>query len=182
MRLWDRCYVPGLKRSIINRCGPIRMRGARSSPEMLERLYFADLVMADMTIANGNVYYEVGIRHAAKKTGCVMFAANWSQQLFDVAQMPQPSAIRCPKEIYPRATAATFQAAVKDEICGLASGDLPMRHLAIPGYPIAVDPTRCLDHERPVGRSRGFPDEGSHGPGGGSPRSHAGRSTMSLKR
>jgi hypothetical protein len=54
---------------------------------MLERLYFADLVLADMTIANSNVYYEVGIRHAAQRTGCVLLAADWSKQLFDVAQM-----------------------------------------------------------------------------------------------
>ncbi len=61
--------------------------GALIINQMLERLYFADLVLADMTIPNGNVYYEVGIRHAAKKTGCVLLAADWSKQLFDVAQM-----------------------------------------------------------------------------------------------
>ncbi len=55
--------------------------------QMIERLYFADLVLADMTIPNGNVYYEVGIRHAAKEIGCVLLAADWSKQLFDVAQM-----------------------------------------------------------------------------------------------
>jgi hypothetical protein len=38
---------------------------------MLKRLYFADLVSADMTIPNGNVCYELGIRHAAPKTGRV---------------------------------------------------------------------------------------------------------------
>ena len=85
--LWDRGYVP-----VIEALGyhPVRAdqdAGALIVTQMLERLYFADLVMADMTIANGNVYYEVGIRHAAKKSGCVMFAADWSNQLFDVAQM-----------------------------------------------------------------------------------------------
>src|SRR5262249_28523708 len=38
-----------------------------SSPMLLAHttsIYFADLVLADMTIANSNVYYEVGIRHA----------------------------------------------------------------------------------------------------------------------
>jgi hypothetical protein len=42
--------------------------GALIITQMVERLYFADLVLADMTIPNGNVYYEVGVRHAAKKT------------------------------------------------------------------------------------------------------------------
>ena len=55
--------------------------------EMIERLAYADLVVADMSIPNGNVYYEVGIRHACRDRGCVMIAADWSSQLFDVDQM-----------------------------------------------------------------------------------------------
>jgi len=60
-----------------------------SSPMLLAHttsIYFADLVLADMTIANSNVYYEVGIRHAAKEKGCVLLAADWSRQLFDVVR------------------------------------------------------------------------------------------------
>jgi tetratricopeptide (TPR) repeat protein len=55
--------------------------------EMIERLAYADLVVADMSIPNGNVYYEVGIRHACRDRGCVMIAADWSSQLFDIDQM-----------------------------------------------------------------------------------------------
>ena len=54
---------------------------------MLERLAFSDLVMADITLPNGNVYSEIGIRHVAQKTSCVLIAAQWSKQLFDVDQM-----------------------------------------------------------------------------------------------
>ena len=73
--LWDRGYVP-----VIQALGyhPVRAdqdTGALVITQMLERLYFADLVLADMTIANVNVYYEVGIRHAAKEKGCVLLAA-----------------------------------------------------------------------------------------------------------
>ena len=57
---------------------------------MVERLAYADLVVADMSIPNGNVYYEVGIRHACRDRGCVIIAADWSSQLFDVDQM-QPA-------------------------------------------------------------------------------------------
>ena len=65
--LWDRGYVP-----VIEALGyhPVRAdqdTGALVITQMLERLYFADLVLADMTIANGNVYYEIGIRHAARE-------------------------------------------------------------------------------------------------------------------
>ena len=55
--------------------------------EMIERLAYSDLVVADVSIPNGNVYYEVGIRHACRDRGCVMVAADWSAQLFDVDQM-----------------------------------------------------------------------------------------------
>ena len=77
--LWDRGYVP-----VIQALGyhPVRAdqdTGALVITQMLERLYFADLVLADMTIANVNVYYEVGIRHAAKEKGCVLLAAEWSR-------------------------------------------------------------------------------------------------------
>ncbi len=61
--------------------------GALIIQEMLERLYFADLVIADLSIPNGNVYYEVGIRHASQRQGCVLIAADWARPLFDAAQM-----------------------------------------------------------------------------------------------
>src|SRR6516165_8717414 len=84
--LWDRAYAP-----VIDALGyePVRAdqdTGALIVKQMMERLYFADLVLAEMTIPNGNVYYEVGIRHAAKEKGCVLLAAEWSKRLFDTAQ------------------------------------------------------------------------------------------------
>src|SRR5712675_1062934 len=85
--LWDRGYVPTIKALGYEPVRADQDTGALIINQMIERLYFADLVLADMTIPNGNVYYEVGVRHAAKKTGCVLLAADWSKQLFDVAQM-----------------------------------------------------------------------------------------------
>ena len=85
--LWDRGYVPVIKALGYEPVRADQDTGALIVGQMLERLYFADLVLADMTIPNGNVYYEVGIRHAAQKTGCVLLAADWSKQLFDVVQM-----------------------------------------------------------------------------------------------
>lgn len=57
--------------------------------DMLERLTLADLVVADLTIPNGNVYYEIGIRHGINRPGCVLVSADWSKTLFDLAQMRQ---------------------------------------------------------------------------------------------
>jgi hypothetical protein len=57
--------------------------------DMLEQLVHADLVIADVTAQNGNVYYEAGVRHAASKTGCVLICTEWSKLLFDIAQFRQ---------------------------------------------------------------------------------------------
>ena len=85
--LWDRAYAPVIKSLGYDPVRADQDTGALIINQMIERLYFADLVLADMTIPNGNVYYEVGVRHAAKEIGCVLLAADWSKQLFDVAQM-----------------------------------------------------------------------------------------------
>src|SRR5262245_57169595 len=104
--LWDKAYVP-----VIEALGykPVRAdqdSGAMIINQMLERLYFADLVLADMTIPNGNVYYEVGVRHACRDVGCVLLAADWSRQLFDVAQM---RTVRYPLAAMPIDDAAAVQ-------------------------------------------------------------------------
>ena len=84
--LWERAYMPA-----IEELGYIPMR-ADFDPSsaivkaMLERIAFADLVLADVTIGNGNCYYELGVRHVAKETHCVLLAPEWVRPLFDIAQ------------------------------------------------------------------------------------------------
>ena len=85
--LWDKAFRPALEN-----LGFLAVRadietGSVIIKDMLERLAFSDLVTADITLPNGNVYYEIGIRHVAQKTSCVLIAAQWSKQLFDVDQM-----------------------------------------------------------------------------------------------
>ena len=85
--LWDRAFRPALEALGFL---PIRADADTGSvivQDMLERLAYADLVLADVTLPNGNVYYEVGLRHAARRTGCVLIAADWSRQLFDIGQI-----------------------------------------------------------------------------------------------
>lgn len=85
-RLWEDAFRPA-----IEQLGYLPIR-ADSDPgslivkDMFERLAFADLVLADVSLPNGNVYYEIGMRHVARQTGCVLLAANWSRQLFDIDQ------------------------------------------------------------------------------------------------
>ena len=139
--LWDRGYVPTIKALGYEPVRADQDTGGLIVSQMLERIYFADLVLADMTIPNGNVYYEVGIRHAAQKTGCVLLAADWSKQLFDVVHM---RTIRYPlaEGSITEATAAAFQTAIEDHIKSLCVGISPM-HQSIPGYPSNVDPRKA---------------------------------------
>jgi hypothetical protein len=85
--LWRKAFRPALERLGFTAIRADQDSGALIVQQMLERLTLADLVVADVTIPNGNVYYEVGVRHAARPTGCVLTAAEWSRPLFDVAQM-----------------------------------------------------------------------------------------------
>jgi hypothetical protein len=84
--LWERAYWPA-----IEALGYLPMR-ADFDPSsaivkaMLERIAFADLVLADVSLGNGNVYYELGIRHVAKETNCVLVAPDWCKPLFDISQ------------------------------------------------------------------------------------------------
>jgi hypothetical protein len=136
-RLWDLAYVPVIKELGYEPIRADQDTGSMIVTQMLERLYFADLVLADMSIPNGNVYYEVGIRHAAKEGGCVLLAADWSQQLFDVAQM-RSGRYPLPEGSITEETADAIRPVLKQAIQGLSQGRSPM-HDCIKGYPDKVD-------------------------------------------
>lgn len=52
---------------------------------MYERLLLAEIVVADLTLANANVFYELGIRHAARPRSTILIFAKSNQLPFDVA-------------------------------------------------------------------------------------------------
>jgi hypothetical protein len=52
---------------------------------MYERLLLAEIVIADLTLANANVFYELGIRHAARPWSTILTYAKVGQLPFDVA-------------------------------------------------------------------------------------------------
>lgn len=139
--LWEKALRP-----VLDGLGyqPVRADqdlGALIIAEMLERLYFSDLVIADVTIPNGNVYYELGIRHAARDKGCVMVGADWAEPLFDIDQMRQLR-YPLPEETISDATAAIIRDKLTTAILPLADGASPMFQ-ALHGYPTAVDPARA---------------------------------------
>lgn len=113
--LWDRVFQPALED-----LGYLPIRadadtGAVIVKDMFERLAYANLVLADVSLPNGNVYYETGLRHAARQTGCVLVAASWSRQLFDIDQF---RAIRYPLAdgLVPETEAAPIREILKKSI------------------------------------------------------------------
>jgi tetratricopeptide (TPR) repeat protein len=125
---FDRLWAAAL-RPAIDQAGyePVRANedvGALIITEMIERLAISDLVLADVSIPNGNVYYEVGIRHAAQHQGCILTAAQWAKPLFDIDQMRQ---IRypLPVESISDETAAEIAKIVQTAIPIMARGESP---------------------------------------------------------
>ncbi len=54
---------------------------------MYERLLLCDYVVADITMANANVYYEVGIRHASRPFSTVLIFADGFRIPFDLGPL-----------------------------------------------------------------------------------------------
>jgi hypothetical protein len=52
---------------------------------MYERLLLAEIVLADLTLANPNVFYELGIRHAARPRSTVLMFGRVGRLPFDLA-------------------------------------------------------------------------------------------------
>lgn len=100
--------------------------------EMIERLALSDLVLADVTLQNANVFYEVGVRHAAAEKGCVLVAADWSRQPFDTQSM-RHAAFRLAGEAMTDAEAHDNVASLLPRVSQLAGSKTPCYELE--GFP-----------------------------------------------
>jgi hypothetical protein len=139
--LWFRVYRPVLQ--------DLGYRPARADADvgsliittMIQRLVLGDLVVADLTLPNANVYYEVGVRHASRKTGCVLTAADWARPVFDLAQMRQ---VRFPltNGLVDEQTATTARAHLAEGMTKLLEAVSPVFD-GVPGYPSESDPQRA---------------------------------------
>ncbi len=85
--LWESAFLPALEALGYAAVRADADTGTLIIKSMIERLAYADLVMADITIPNANVYYEVGVRQALRKQGCILVSADWAKPLFDITQM-----------------------------------------------------------------------------------------------
>lgn len=52
---------------------------------MFERLLLAEIVIADLTIPNPNVFYELGVRHCAKPRSTILIFSKESRLPFDIS-------------------------------------------------------------------------------------------------
>ena len=70
-------------------CEPFRADEEPGAGDIRTDMYFelvtADLVVADISILNPNVFYELGVRHGVAERGVFMITAGWSRRPFDVA-------------------------------------------------------------------------------------------------
>jgi len=88
--------------------------------DMFQELLLADLCIADMSIDNANVFYELGIRHAFRKRGIVHIQAGRAYMPFDVFNVrtmpyhitpegvPDPEFLEKDKAAFNRACRATW--------------------------------------------------------------------------
>jgi tetratricopeptide (TPR) repeat protein len=139
---FDQIYNEAIKPAI-EQCGLEALRGDEEltggiiHSAMFARLLLAEFVVADLTLANANVFYELGIRHAAKPFTTVPILANVSALPFDVAlvravdyrlengKLTETSAQQLQIELAKRLRAA---------IDGVAVSDSPLFQL-IPKFP-----------------------------------------------
>jgi len=54
---------------------------------MFERLALSEYAIADLTIFNPNVYYELGVRHAVRPQTTVLLSAEASRLPFDIGNL-----------------------------------------------------------------------------------------------
>jgi len=139
---FDQIYNDAIKPAI-EECGLEALRGDEERTggiihgAMFARLLLAEFVVADLTLANPNVFYELGIRHAAKPFTTVPIYANVSALPFDVA-LVRAVGYQLKKGKLTKAAAQKLKSQLSKRLCdaisGAATHDSPLFQL-IPKFP-----------------------------------------------
>jgi tetratricopeptide (TPR) repeat protein len=139
---FDQIYNEAIKPAI-EQCGLEALRGDEERTggiihgAMFARLLLAEFVVADLTLANANVFYELGIRHAAKPFTTVPIFANVSALPFDVA-LVRAVGYQLKKGKLTKAAAQKLKSQLAKRLCDAMSGapthDSPLFQL-IPKFP-----------------------------------------------
>ena len=122
------------------------MTGGIIHKPMFERLILCDFAVADLTTANANVFYELGVRHAVRPHSTILLFAEGGGQLpFDVAPL-RAVPYKLSSEGKPTETRSKIkELAILLEECKKARTDSPLFQL-INDYP-KIDLTK-LDHTK----------------------------------
>ncbi|MCG6870383.1 MAG: DUF4071 domain-containing protein [Gammaproteobacteria bacterium] len=87
-KVYDRVIKPAIARSGME---PVRadeeQAGGIIHKPMYERLLLCEFAVADLTTANANVYYELGVRHAVRPASTILVFADTTRLPFDVAPL-----------------------------------------------------------------------------------------------
>jgi hypothetical protein len=85
------CIYDTIFKPAVNTSGLLPVRADEEQAQgfihklMYERLLLSEYAIADLTILNANVYYELGVRHAARPSTTIMTMAGQAGLPFDVA-------------------------------------------------------------------------------------------------
>ncbi|MEA3413723.1 MAG: TRAFs-binding domain-containing protein [Pseudomonadota bacterium] len=87
-KVYDRVIKPAIENTGME---PIRadeeQAGGIIHKPMYERLLLCEFAVADLTTANANVYYELGVRHAVRPASTILIFADTTRLPFDVAPL-----------------------------------------------------------------------------------------------
>ncbi len=139
---FDQIYNDGIKPAIEG-CGLEAIRGDQERTggiihsAMFARLLLAEFMVADLTLANANVFYELGIRHAARPFTTVPIFANIGALPFDLALVRAVGYQLEDGRLAPAAAEklkADLAQRLRDAMKGEATNDSPIFQL-IPKFP-----------------------------------------------
>src|SRR5215218_3040668 len=86
--VYDKMIAPAVRAAGMQ---PIRadeeMEGGIIHKPMFERLILCEYAVADLTTANANVFYELGVRHAVRRWSTVLVYGGESRLPFDIAPL-----------------------------------------------------------------------------------------------
>jgi tetratricopeptide (TPR) repeat protein len=85
-RVYDRLIAPALRKA---GCIPFRADQEPGAGDIRTDMFFelvtADVVVADVSVLNANVFYELGVRHGVAPRGVLMIHGGWGKPPFDIA-------------------------------------------------------------------------------------------------
>jgi tetratricopeptide (TPR) repeat protein len=86
--VWDELIAPAIEAADMQplRADEEQVGGIIHKP-MFERLLLCEFAVSDLTLANANVFYEIGVRHAARPATTVLIVADEVRLPFDVAML-----------------------------------------------------------------------------------------------